>query len=78
MSMTKECDMCFEHKTLDNFYLIKGTPRSKCKVCYSKKTMSNPNHKLNFKKYYEENREECVKKMRIYQIKKKTGVELCY
>jgi hypothetical protein len=78
MSTTKECDMCFEHKTLDNFYLIKGTPRSKCKVCYCKKSNSNPNHLIQVKKYYESNREQRVKAMRIYQIKNKTGVELVY
>ena len=78
MSMTKECDMCLEHKTLDNFYLKKGTPRSKCKVCFYKQKKSNPNYLKNSKDYYDNNRDLCVKRMRIYQIKNKTGVELVY
>tara|TARA_B100000131_G_C18115771_1_gene611229 strand:+ start:680 stop:1057 length:378 start_codon:yes stop_codon:yes gene_type:complete len=36
---TKQCRICKEWLTLDNFYLDRGTPYSKCKACakeYSK------------------------------------------
>lgn len=77
MSMpTKECDMCLERKTLDNFYLQNGTPRSKCKKCYCKKNNSNPNHLNRVKKYYKENTEVCKERMRNYKLKIKSKVSI--
>lgn len=75
---TKECVACLEQKTLDNFYLIKGTPRSKCKVCYSKGVNSNPNHKISSLKYYYKNTEKCNARHLKNYIKHRTGVALCY
>lgn len=58
----KVCSICNKKKTLNNFYLAKnkGTIRSECKICSSKKR----------KEYYKKNKEQIIKQTSQYKSKK--------
>lgn len=59
---TKKCSVCNETKTLDKYYAAKckGTMRAACKECTLKKK----------KNYYQENKQEYIKKCTAYQLKR--------
>ncbi len=68
---TKRCTKCLQSQPIENYYLKLGKPRTRCKKCLSKETVENPKHKLHSKKYYENNREYCIKQIRAIQAKPK-------
>ena len=54
----KKCSKCDEIKSVEDFYLNYGKPRSQCKLCMNKYNdnvrLENPNHKsLERKKHYQ-------------------------
>lgn len=80
MTEMKKCTKCLEEKprTLDYFYKGKIQLRAKCKKCCSIETSSNPNFNLTASKFYNNNKELCIKRVRIYQFEKATGIAICY
>jgi len=61
-TQVKNCSVCKEDKTLDNFYVAKckGSIRAMCKACSSDKR----------KEYYENNKVEVIKQTNNYKVEK--------
>jgi hypothetical protein len=80
MTEMKKCTKCLEEKpkTLEYFYKGNIQLRAKCKKCCSKETVSNPLHNLTAKIYYKNNKELCIKRVRICQFEKSTGIALAF
>ena len=80
MTEMKKCTKCLEEKpkTLDYFYKGKIQLRAKCKKCCSNEVVNNPKHLIRNKKYYEDNKELCNRRCRIYQFEKTTGIALAF
>jgi hypothetical protein len=78
MTEMKKCTKCLEEKpkTLDYFYKGKIQLRAKCKKCCYIETHNNPNYNSTAIKFYNNNKELCNKRDRIYKFKKATGIAL--
>ena len=76
----KKCTKCLEEKpkNLDYFYKGKIQLRAKCKKCCSIETTSNPNFNLTASKFYYNNKYLCIKRTRICQFERKTGIALAF
>ena len=80
MTEMKKCTKCLElkPKTLDYFYKGKIQLRAKCKKCCYIETHNNPNYNSTAIKFYNNNKELCNKRDRIYKFKKATGIALAF
>ena len=60
---TKICNMCGIEKDTNDFY----SNRKRCKKCFLKYNENNPNFVNNRKNYYQNNKDNILKKTKIYQ-----------